>query len=159
MGDFNAHNPSWLSTQDSDPRVVHLLDHLEEMTVLNEDAPNRLPFNPDMLPTSPDIAFASPDLSLEATWRVFGQLFSDHLLILVSLELSTNIQPRPKHTFLNYRKADRASFISCVEEGLSSFSLPSIPGIDSAVDELTRVTYQLAMFATIALLSLRRSGD
>ena len=42
------------------------------------------------------------------------------------------------HTFLNYRKADWEFFTSCVEDVLSSISVPPFPNIDSAVDEFTR---------------------
>ena len=109
------------------------------MVVLNGDEPTRIPFTTDSRSTSPDVAFASPDLSLRFDWKVFNELSSDHMPVIVSLELFTAIQAKPKHTFLNYGKADWASFTSQVEDGLSSFSVHSFPNVDSAADELTRV--------------------
>ena len=103
--------PLGSASRPGDVRAVHLLDQLEEMTVLNGDVPTRLQFDPDMDPTFSDIVFESPDLSLKNDWRVI-ELLSNHLPILVSLKFSCSNQSRPKHTFLNYRKADWASFPS-----------------------------------------------
>ena len=132
LGDFNAHDPAWLSSQSTDVRATILLDQLEDMVVLNGDEPTRIPFTTDSRSTSPDVAFASPDLSLRCDWRVFNELSSDHMPVIISLELSTAIQAKPKHTFLNYRKADWASFTSLVEDGLSSFTINSFSNVDSA---------------------------
>ena len=98
-----------------------------------------IPFTTDSRSTSPDVAFASPDLSLRCDWRVFNELSSDHMPVIISLELSTAIQAKPKHTFLNYRKADWASFTSLVEDGLSSFTINSFSNVDSAADALAKV--------------------
>ena len=139
LGDFNAHDPAWLSTQSTDVRATTLLDQLEEMVVLNGDEPTRIPFTTGSRPTSPDVAFASPDISLRCDWRVFNELSSDHMPVTISLELSTAIQAKPRHTFLNYRKADWASFASLVEDGLSSFAINSFQNVDSAADALSKV--------------------
>ena len=107
--------------------------------MLNGDEPTRIPFTTGSRSTSPDVAFASPDISLRCDWRVFNELSSDHMPVIISLELSTAIQAKPKHTFLNYRKADWASFASLVEDGLSSFTINSFQSIDSAADALSKV--------------------
>ena len=105
--------------------------------MLNGDVPTRIPFTTGSRSTSPDVAFASPDISLGCDWRVINELSSDHMPVIISLELSTPIQA--KHTFLNYRKADWASFAFQVEDGLSSFAIHSFQNVDSAADVLTKV--------------------
>ena len=126
LGGFNAHDSAWLSSQSTDARATTLLDQLEDMVVLNGDVPTRIPFTTGSRSTSPDVAFASPDISLRCDWRVINELSSDHMPVIISLELSTPIQAKPKHTFLNYRKADWASFASQVEDGTRLPSLSTL---------------------------------
>ena len=137
LGDFNAHDLAWLSLQSTDVRATTLLDQLEEMVVLNGDKPNRIPFTTGLRSTSPDVA--SPDISLRCDRRLFNELSSDYIPVIISLELSTAFQVKPKHTFLNYKKADWASFASLVEDGLSSFATHSFQNVDSAADALSKV--------------------
>ena len=66
-----------------------ILGQLEELTALYGDVPTRLPFNTDTQPTYPNNSFCSPDLSLKADWMVMGELSSNHLPILASLEFSS----------------------------------------------------------------------
>ena len=75
LGDFNAHDPAWLSTQGTDARATIFLDQLEDMVVLNGDEPTRIPFTTDSRSTSPDVAFASPYLSLA---DLQGVIFGPH---------------------------------------------------------------------------------
>ena len=59
--------------------------------------------------------------------------------IIFSQELPTAIQVKPKHTFLNYRKADWASFTSLVKDCFSSFTVNTFSNLDSAANALAKV--------------------
>ena len=132
-GDFNAHDSSWLLSQQDDPRGALLLNQLENMAIMNNpDIPTRKPFSNRTQPTSPDITFASPDLSLNSEWSASTELSSDHLPILTKIQINNPIQPKPTHTFLNYRKANWTSFTEEVEISLQNFNIADFRTIDAA---------------------------
>ncbi len=140
VGDFNAHDPSWLHSQSGDPRGSQVLQDLEELVILNSpDCPTRLPFRGDQLPTSPDVTLASGDLALRSRWEVAHDLSSDHLPILLDLQFSSPpLRPTSPRTFLNFGKADWPAFSAMVEEDLARFDPLQFPSLDAAAAELVR---------------------
>ena len=84
------------------------------MVILNDqDTPTRLPFNPNTRPTSLDISFCSPDLAARAQWGVSTDyVASDHLPVVVRLQLGPPDQVKTPRTFLNDRKANWTAFTS-----------------------------------------------
>ena len=137
-GDFNAHDPTWLHSQSEDPRGTRLLSQLENMTVMNNpNLPTRRPFSNRTQPTSPDITFCSPDLSLRSEWTTTSELSSDHLPIIVKIQISKPIQPKPTHTFQNYNKANWPLFTEEIENTLRDFDITSFLTIDAAAARLT----------------------
>ena len=138
-GDFNAHDSTWLSSQREDPRGALLLEQLEPMVVMNNsDTPTRKPFSSATRPTSPDITFCSPDISLFTEWSTTPELSSDHLPLIIKVRISKPIQPKPKHTFQNYKKADWPAFAREVEEAMQNYDVRSFRSIDAAAGELSR---------------------
>ena len=140
VGDFNAHDPSWLFTQAGDPWGSQLLDQFERLVILNDpSSPTRLPFALDTAPTSPDISFVSPGLASQVRWGVTSELSSDHLPIVLDVQLSSAIQPRPPRALLNLRRADWPAFSAAVEEDLAGFDPSQFPSLEAAADHLTTV--------------------
>ena len=134
VGDFNAHDPSWLYTQGQDARGRLLLDQLEGLTTLNDPSlPTRLPFTTSSLPSSPDISFSSPSAGLGARWAVHHELSSDHLPIVVEVPISTPIPPNPPRSFLNIRKANWPAYTAQLERELGSFDPSTFPTLHAAV--------------------------
>ena len=143
VGDFNAHDPSWFFDQVGDVRGSRLLDQLERLVTLNDPSlPTRLPFNPDDSQTSPDVTFCDPGLASEVRWEVTRDLSSDHLPIVLDVQLSSPIQPRPPRPLLNFRKANWPAFTSAVEENLANFDPLAHQSIDAAARELTGAILQ-----------------
>ena len=136
-GDFNAHDPSWLFTQQEDNRGTLLLNQLENLATLNNpDLPTRKPFSSGTQPTSPDITFCSPDLALISEWTTTSELSSDHLPIITRIPISSPIYPKPTHTFQNYRKANWDSFTEEVEASLRDFNIANLTSIDAAAAKI-----------------------
>ena len=137
VGDFNAHHPSWYSSQDSDDRGEALLVESGSLVVLNGDEPTRLPLRGR--PTSPDISLCSPALAPSAVWQVRTRLSSDHLPITCTFGLARCREERRTRTFLNFRKADWPLYAGLVEDGLRGFLPEQFPTPIAAARALTSV--------------------
>ena len=85
LGDFNAKDPLWLTTQVSDNRGDAIINQLSNHNILNNPhTPTRKPFDPNTRQSSPDISFASPDIALRTSWRAVHDLSSDHLPLIIT---------------------------------------------------------------------------
>ena len=101
LGDFNAHHPSWYS-RSTDTRGKRMDDSINGSNygILNWDSPTRV--RPNAEPSSPDVSLASTSLITSCSWQTLSTLSSDHLPILIRLQMkttSTQISPLPR---LNY---------------------------------------------------------
>ena len=95
---------------------TRLLSQLKNMTVMKSpNLPPRSSFSNRTHPTSPDVIFSSPDLSLRSDWDTSSKLSSDHLQFILKIQISNPIQPKPSHTFLNYKKANMSPFTEEIE--------------------------------------------
>ena len=124
VGDFNAHHPSWYS-RSTDTREKRMDDSINgsNFGILNWDSPTRVP--PNAEPSSPYVSLASTSLITSCYWQSLSTLSSDHLPILIRLQMKTTSTPGLRRTYVNLKKADCARYIQEVETALSKHSLPT----------------------------------
>ena len=91
--------------------------------ILNWDSPTRVP--PNAEPSSPDVSLASTSLITSCSWKTLSMLSSDHLPILIRLQMKTTSTSDLRRTYVNLKKADWDRYIQEVETALSKRSLPS----------------------------------
>ena len=92
LGDFNAHHLSWYSGS-TDTRGRKMADSINgsDHSILNWDTPMRVP--PKAEPSSPDVSLASASLIISCSWQTLSTLSSDHLPILIRLQIKTTSKP------------------------------------------------------------------
>ena len=103
LGDLNAHHPSWYSGS-TDTRVRKMADSINgsDHGILNWDTPMRVP--PNAEPSSPDVSLASASLITSCSWQTLSPLSSDHLPILIRLQMKTTPKPGLRQTYVNLKK-------------------------------------------------------
>ena len=116
LGDANCHHDHWHSSGEEDTRGRNLAEIIDvsDFTILNEDTPTRQPVSGGE--SSPDVSLASADIAMITHWEVDIALSSDHLPIIVSIQLHSEIQYSEKRTYINFSKADWEGFSSFIEE-------------------------------------------
>ena len=124
LGDFNAHHPSWYSGS-TDTRGTKMADSINgsDHGILNWDTPTRVP--PNAEPSSPDVSLASASLITSCSWQTLSTLSSDHLPILIRLQMKTTPKPGLRQTYVNLKKANWDRYRLEVEAALSKRSLPT----------------------------------
>ena len=92
LGDFNAHHPAWYS-RSADTRGRKMADSINgsDYGILNWDSPIRVP--PNAEPSSPDVSLAAASLITSCSWQTLSTLSSDHLPILIRLQMKTPSNP------------------------------------------------------------------
>lgn len=85
LGDFNAHNPIWGSTQrDARGRLIEQLLEDEDLTLLNSGASTYLNARSSDF-SAIDLSICSPQLAARLTWQPLDHLYgSDHFPISIS---------------------------------------------------------------------------
>ena len=124
LGDFIAHHPSWYSGS-TDTRGRKMVDSINgsDHGILNWDTPTRGPHNAE--PSSPDVTLASASLITSCSWQTMSTLSSDHLPILIILQMKTTTKPGLRQTYVNLKKANWNRYRQEVEAALSKRSLPT----------------------------------
>ena len=124
IGDFNAHHSSWYSSS-TDTRGTMLENMVSgsNFGILNWDSPTRLPGNAN--PSSPDVSLASASLITSTNWQTKTNLGSDHLPILISLQMDVTITPIQHRTSINLKKANWDRYSREIEDKLSKRRLPT----------------------------------
>ena len=89
--------------------------------ILNWDTPTRVP--PNAEPSSPDVSSAS--LITSCSWQTLLTLSSDHLPILIRLQMKTTPKPGLRQTYVNLKNANWDRYRLEVEAPLSKRSLPT----------------------------------
>ena len=74
---------------------------------------------------SPDVSLASASLLTSANWQTKTNLGSDHLPILISLQMDHTINPIPHRTSFNLKKANWDRYSREIEDKMSKRRLPS----------------------------------
>ena len=91
--------------------------------ILNWDSPTRVP--PNAEPSSPDLSLASTFLITSCFWQTLSTLSSDHLPILIRLQMKTTTTPGLRRTYVNMKKTNWDRYRQKVEAALSKRSLPT----------------------------------
>ena len=142
LGDFNAHDPAWLSNLPSSPRGYIITQQLPNLTILNNPGTlTRRPYNINTQAMSPDISFVSPEFSTRSAWEALHELPSDHLPILIKHTLHRPYVPPSRRTFTNYNKANWTAFTNSIEHdllGLDMFNTP-ITNIDTITNRFNSI--------------------
>ena len=87
LGDFNVHHSSWYSSStDSRGTILESMMPGSNFGILT-----RLPCNAS--PSSPDVSLASASLITSTNWQTETKLGSDHLPILINLQMDVTINP------------------------------------------------------------------
>ena len=122
LGNFNAHHPSWYS-RSTDTRGKRMDDSINGSNygILNCESPTRVP--PNAEPSSPDVSLASTSLITSCSWQTLSTLSSDHVPILIRLQMKTTSTPGLRR--VNPKKANWDRYRQEVETALSKRSLPT----------------------------------
>ena len=99
LGDFNAHH----STDTKGTILNHMISY-SNFGILNWGSLTRQPSNAN--PSSPDFSVASASLITSTSWQTKTNQGSDHLPILIRLQMSFPINPIPHRTSFNIKKAN-----------------------------------------------------
>ena len=118
LGDFNAHHHLWHTEDTEDTRGRLIAEWIGESSlgILNENQPTRVTDNSS---TAPDLTIASDNCLTTCSWAVDISLGSDHLPIHISMTTEIEKCHAPNKTFVNFKKADWASFTSQTEAAFS----------------------------------------
>ena len=92
------------------------------LDILNWDSPTRGP--PNAEPSSPDV-LASASLITSCSCQTLSTLGSDHLPILIRLQMKATSNPGLRRTYVNLKKANWDRYRLEVEAALSKRSLPT----------------------------------
>ena len=122
--DFNAHHPSWYS-RSTDTRGRKMANSINgsDYVILNWDSPTRVP--PNAEPSSPDFSLESASLITSCSWQTLLTLSSDHLPILIILQMKTPSNPDIRRAYVNLKKANWDRYRQEVEAVLSNRSHPT----------------------------------
>ena len=124
LGDFNAHYSSWYSSStDTRGTMLESMVSGSNFGILNWDSPTRLPGNAN--PSSPDVSLASTSLITSTNWQTNTNLGSDHLPILISLQMDVTITPIQHCTSISLKKANWDRYSREIEDKLSKRRLPT----------------------------------
>ena len=99
--------------------------------ILNWDSPARVPANAE--PSSPDVSLASTSLTTSCSWQILSTLSSDHLPILIRLQMKTTSTPGLRRTYVNPKKANWDRYRQEIETALSKRSFPTECQIDEQI--------------------------
>ena len=103
-GIFICHHPLYYSKGTSNPRggeVFHWVISSNLHPFNDPDTPTLIHCCTDRC-SSPDISFASPSLVLSCFWEVLQDLGSDHLLILLTIPLSSVFLSNERYPSFNF---------------------------------------------------------
>ena len=103
LGDLNAHHPSWYF-RSTDTRGRKMADSINgsDYGILNWYSPTRVP--PNAEPSSSDVSLASASLITSCSWQTLSTLSSDHLPILIRLQMKTPSNPGLRRTYVNLKR-------------------------------------------------------
>ena len=91
--------------------------------ILNWYSPTRVPSNAE--PSLPDVSLASISLTTSCSWQTLSTLSSDHIPILIRLQMKMTTIPGLRRTIVILKKANWDRYRQKVEVALSKHSLPT----------------------------------
>ena len=132
LGDFNAHHASWHSSS-TDTRGTNMenTNNGTNFGILNWDTPTRLPGN--ATPSSPDVSLASASHITSSNWQTKTTMGSDHLPILISLQMAPSSTPSLQRNYVNLRKANWEKYSKEIES--RDPTLPTLSQMNDEIDQ------------------------
>ena len=110
LGDFNAHHSWWYSSYtDSRGTMLESMVSGSNFGIPNWDSLTRLPGNAN--PNSPDVSLSSASLITYTNWQTKTNLGSDHLPILISVQMDVTINPIQHRSSINMKKENWDRYI------------------------------------------------
>ena len=124
LEDFNAHHSAWYSSSTyTRGTLVENMMYGFNFSILNWDSPTRLPGNANS--SSPDVVLAAASLIASSNRQTKTNLGSDHLPILISLQMDFTINHIHHRTIFNLKKAKWGIYRKEIEDKLSKRRLPT----------------------------------
>ena len=119
LGDFDTHHSTWyLGSTDTRGTLFENMISGSNFSILNWDLPTSVPCNANQ--SSSDVSLASTSLITTTNWQTKTNLGSDHLPILISLQMDFTINPIPHRTSFNWDICRKE-----IEDKLSKRRLPT----------------------------------
>ena len=92
-------------------------------TIHNWDTLTRVPSNAG--PSSPDVSLESASLITSYSWQTLSTLSSDHLPILIRLQMKTTPKPGLRHIYVNLKKTNWDRYRQEVKTSPNKRSIPT----------------------------------
>ena len=126
-GDTNAHSPSWGydDTNESGKYIEELNNSTNLILLQDNDSKPTLFHRPSGTSKKPDHTLISADIRDQCHWEILEDIGSDHLPILISIQIEKEKQPSNQSTRWNYSKADWDKFRTMSDELLTKIDLNS----------------------------------
>jgi hypothetical protein len=122
LADANAHSKQWHSTH-NDTRGTNIgntIDNTDHI-IINTNSHTRIPTAGNQHPSSPDITIIPNTLFNHTNWKTQTALSSDHLPIIITINLTHKQDYTPnKRSYTNYKKADWDSYTNHIEDKLQT---------------------------------------
>ena len=123
--DFNAHHSAWYSSStDTWCTILENMISGSNFGILNGDTQTRLPSNAD--PSYSDVSLASASLITPTNWQTKKNLCSNHLPILIMLQMDLTINHTPNCTGCNQKKVNCDQYRKEMKAKLNKRRLPTI---------------------------------
>ena len=143
-GDTNAHSPVWgyADTNASGDYIEDIVNSTNLILLQNKDSPPTFFHRPSGALTRPDSTLVSADLHDKCSWKVSDDLGSDHLPIIISIDLERERgRPRGRPAW-NYSKADWDKFKTKSRELISQIDFEA--DIDTVLTNFSKAIINAA---------------
>ena len=143
-GDTNAHSPVWgyADTNASGDYIEDIVNSTNLILLQNKDSPPTFFHRPSGALTRPDSTLVSADLHDKCSWKVSDDLGSDHLPIIISIDLERERgRPRGRPAW-NYSKADWDMFKTKSRELISQIDFEA--DIDTVLTNFSKAIINAA---------------
>ena len=107
------------------PQMLSIKTQSTDLTIVLSTG-TRVP--PNAEPSLPDVSLALASLITSCSWQSLSTFSSDHLPILIRLQMKTPSNPGLRRTYVNQKKANWDRYRQKVEAALSKRSLPTDRG-------------------------------
>jgi hypothetical protein len=166
-GDFNAKHANWGCNTSSNNNGIYINNILcdgIDLVIINDESPTRLPdsVNP-IRPTSPstiDLMLVSSSLLPNADFSVVGDVGSDHLMILCSLEADPEISPpRVRLDAFDFKSADWPAYQAELDALIAASNIEYNPlGTPESLELAAEVLQQCILQAARSTLAVKSDG-
>ena len=144
MGDLNAHHPLWddqNETPDEHGEKIADFCIAANFDALNDGSPTRHHTNQF---TAPDVALCHTNLTRYVNWELGCELGSDHLPMIVKINLSGTRDNVAMPKKFNFRKANWQKFTQCSEEEWGKIPVEQNPSCGKLAKQFEEIIIKCA---------------